>query len=924
MPDSTAGADALDLPETATVGDPSAGKPAAEPTAGAGGALTVGRRWRNFTVKAELPGPPSGCYHAVDVSVMQDVVVQARPVGPDTEARRNVWQMLQGLPGEIFAYASEAHEEGGYRYEVFPDPEGQSLREWLGAHRSNVAMVENVVQQLAHAIETLHQAGLAHLNLRPETVFIAEDDQKLKIMIGGLHRALLIEQEGLVTIEANPYYSPPETGGLFQHEAGDGLQAWDWWALGRIVQEMVLGRHVYSLIMERDVRDNPPELRPRAEALLLERDPTGVKPGAVELLPEDTSPRLRMILRGLLASVRDGRWRWAQVETWLRGDQPVDRYDLPRNTRLIRRGEHALTLVEIADLYAQPAHFAEGVGQLFPEEGAKESVWQILEDTPQFRTELDRVRPLREMMTMPPWQGQPDAMRQAAVAGLIWLTLAAPGQRRPLCFGAYVLTVAGLRRMFRERAELAEAALGVLTAEPYLQRVSPLDPVARKALDSLAKPGREAVAIAKNQGWTSLIQPTGQAKLLEWILASDAELQARCDGLRARYATSTDARLDAWLRASAPSRVEQALLAASGDSPEQHGYVTHEEWSRRRHAELIARATVLTRALHWRRLERLIVCTPALLGFWPVAAAIWLVPLVLMLMAHAWLLAALTILAAAVSRVAGTLATRGMIARHLPGCAPWRWTDDATRCRREAHALLPNEERAPIAKLEAEMGRIRHELSRLVLPSGLAQPPESPRLGVLWARAVVAMATPLVLLMSVVAPHHSILGKSASQAADATAKVQAPEQPTLVEEIGPDGKVVLFEIVQDGFGGRRRGPLKPWDIPKPAAAVPLQVMDRSAASGGQSAFAVVSAELLLAPYPRQGRNVLVAVAVPRPKGSRPAILLYDSATNRLADGWSYGVGSDLTPSTWYNLTGRDVVYLGLPSAMEGEDLIPLP
>jgi hypothetical protein len=142
--------------------------------------------------------------------------------------------------------------------------------------------------------------------------------------------------------------------------------------------------------------------------------------------------------------------------------------------------------------------------------------------------------------------------------------------------------------------------------------------------------------------------------------------------------------------------------------------------------------------------------------------------------------------------------------------------------------------------------------------------------------------------------------------------------------VGPDGKVQLYEIVNDGFGGRRRGPLKHWDVPKPAVPLVLNVAGQAPASGAQSAFAVVSAELLLAPYPRQGRKVLVAVAVPRPQGMRPAIVLYDSATGRLADGWSYRVGSELTPATWYTLTGREVVYLGLPGALQGDDLIPLP
>src|SRR6478736_1510642 len=645
MPDPIAGADAVDLSNHHPPGEPPAVKPAADPLAGMGGALVVGRRWHNYTIKAELPAPPAGCFLATDVSVMAEVVIQVRPVEAEGDARRGVWGVLQELPEENFARASEAHEEAGFRYEILPAPPGQSLREWLGAHRTHAAMIETVVQQLAQGIETFHQAGLVHLNLRPETVFIDEEDQHLKIMIGGLHKALSTDLSGLVAIEVNPYYAPPEAGGLFQHEAGAGLRAWDWWALGRIVQEMVLGRHVYSLVMERDVRANPPELRARAEALLLERDVTTLRAGAVELLPEETSPRLRLILRGLLASVRDGRWRWHQVEGWLRDEQPPDRYDLPRNARLILRGEQALTLTEIADLYSQPAHFAEGVGQLFPAEEEGESVWRILQETPQFRAELDRVRPLREMLDMPPWQGQPVALAQAAVAGLVWLTLAAPGQRKPLCFGEYVLNAVGLRRMFREGvAETAGAALAVLTAEPYLQRVSHLDPAARKTLDLLAKAGREAVELAKSRGWAFITRPEDLAKLLGWVLASDAELQASREGLRTRYAVCDDAQLDGWMRAPTPARVELALLAATGENPVEHGYIPHAEWNRRRHGELMARATQVSRALFWRRLERLIVFAPTLLGFWPLAVAIWLVPLALAMAAQAWLLAGVTAL----------------------------------------------------------------------------------------------------------------------------------------------------------------------------------------------------------------------------------------------------------------------------------------
>jgi len=208
----------------------------------------------------------------------------------------------------------------------------------------------------------------------------------------------------------------------------------------------------------------------------------------------------------------------------------------------------------------------------------------------------------------------------------------------------------------------------------------------------------------------------------------------------------------------------------------------------------------------------------------------------------------------------------------------------------------------------------------------MARPDNPPRLGILWIGVVFATVAPVMLLVVAMGPSPGAFGQPAQGSGIADSVVSKPlvEPKALIQEIGPNGEVGLFEIVDDGFGGHRRGPLKLWDIPKPAAPVPLRVLGQAVASGAQSAFAVVSAELLLTPYPQQGRNVLVAVAVPRPGDARPSIVLYDSATGRLADGWSYRVGSELTPATWYNLTGREVVYLGLPGAMQGDDLIPLP
>jgi hypothetical protein len=236
---------------------------------------------------------------------------------------------------------------------------------------------------------------------------------------------------------------------------------------------------------------------------------------------------------------------------------------------------------------------------------------------------------------------------------------------------------------------------------------------------------------------------------------------------------------------------------------------------------------------------------------------------------------------------------------------------------------LPLEAKRAAGELETELNGITEAFRQLTLRVGAAQPATPPQLRAMWFSSAVAMAAPLVLLAGVVVPRYSLLSSDPLSRTVSTAAPIAAKPPALLQETGPDGKVLLFEIVQDGFGGHRRGPLKPWDLPKPVAPSALQVIGEAPASGTQRAFAIVSAELLLTPYPRQERNELLAVAVFQPRESRPWIVLYDPATRQLADGRTYGIGSELVPSTWYSLTGRPVVYLGKATLKE-DDLIPLP
>lgn len=888
---------------------------AAESLAAGGGAgLSIGQRWRNYSITAVASGLRGAHFVACEVGTMEEVLIRVRPVAAVPAGRLQAWPVLAALPESGFLRSIEAVEENGLRYEVTARTSEPTLREWMACHQVGLPAFECIVTQLGKQIETLHEAGLVHLDLRPDTIFVSESENEFQVVVGGLGEAMVYEQAGLVPIEVDPYYAPPEAAGLFQHSAGAGLCAWDWWGLGRIAQELAHGRHAYSLLFEREVSTRPPELRARAEAALLDRDPSGVRAGAVELLGAGANGRVRTLLRGLLTSSRDGRWQGPQLAAWMRNEAAADRYDLPREARLFVWRRQAFTLPEAADLFAQPDYFAFGQAQLFPEPGERDTLIEFLAAVPSCRAEHERVRKLLDLVEAAAWQQAPLILRRAAVTGLVWLTLADKGRRRPLHLGPHRIDAAGLQEMLASAPPAeAVALIGVLTQPAYLGLVEPLDPAAGRALQLLAGLGAEALAFAQERAWLAPDDAAARTRLLRLVLAPERDLLARRERLRAAYATSTDGALATLLSQDKPLLLGLVLLAFAGEQPGAFGFVTHEDWNQQRHAKLRAEIEQVSLVLSWRRLERVMNLAPALLGYWSVGLPIWLIPIALALSARAWGWA----LGIAVFAVAGRWAARFAVRRHLsrlaPGAKPWTWRDHPERCRREAIAANGG---ADVPGL-LQLGRRRAELMAALAGIPMRQPGPAPaapsRLVGLWLGALGGAVVPLgfcALMLSGLLAREAELQPFAPSRRSLGLPAK-PAVPDLIEVAGADGKMELYEPAEDGFGNRRRGPLKRWDVPRPARPAPLAILRQQPVTTRQMAHAVVCAELLLSPYPRKGLEVVLAVSVPTAE-REPAVVLYDSVRGMLVERRAFILPAEPQKDTWYEVAGRAVVYLGRP------------
>jgi hypothetical protein len=890
--------------------------PAGTPLAAvSGGEFVAGQRWHGLVFISPATGGSGQGFLADNVSTMERVIVHARPLTDDLEWRRGAWERLVRLQDRAIVPSLDVYEEDGWRYEISAAPTGATLREWISCHKAGPRESEAIVRQLATVLHALHREGVVHLNLRPETIFVEETQAGLTFTLGGLHSATLYTQPRLTPAEVDPFYAPPEAAGLTVHQPGTRLCAWDWWSLGRVVQECILGGHILGLVLHRDVSARTPELRQRAEQLLLERAPPGIRAGAVEEMP-DLDGTTQTLLRGLLSSSCEARWGSEAVQRWLRREPVKDYYELPRAARLWSWRGRPFTVPEAAAHFTQDAAWEEGEANLFNADDP-ESLAYFLQDDRSHRPEWQRLQSVLEMAELPAWAHVPAAARRPAIAAAAWLTLAATGGPAQLCVRGRTIDVTGLCQLLTAPGVMEAAAMvDALLAPPFVHFIETFDPTAARVLTTLAAVGGAAARMARENGWLDPQEGGEHTRLLLLALQPVAALRKRAEQVRSRYAVNRHPLLARLLAQPTHASSELVVLVFTGEAAGGCGYITHEEWTRERLEELRGRAGQAVRALFWLRLKQSLQLGRPIGEAWPVFAGVALgVAAVAGGALRSFSAAAGVLVAMLAARVWLTWWVRQMLRTCEPAVAPWTWRDDRRRCDAEL-VRFPEERTQSAAAIELRLHGLKVEMARLAGGAHAAPRVAEPLWWELWAGLGVTIIFALFsLLPALIAPEDpepALMRLPAPAAGTPAAKaaVEPRFDPALLLASGD------YEIVDDGFGRGLRGPLKRWDFRPPAEPPPLDVLQRAPASPEQAAFALVAGSLLLRPYPRRAVNVLLAVSVPTTRGC--GVMIFNTQDRRLVSREVLLLRQPPAEREWRLFEGKRILHLGVPPALRPE------
>ena len=865
--------------------------------------LESGQRWREYELGELIPGGPGRCFKAINARELEDVILRVVPIGDGTEGRRGAWALLEDLHQPCLVGLVEAHEEGAWRYEVSRVPPVMTLREWVACRQAASSDVETLVRQLSEALGALHGCGVVHLNLRPDTIHVVSAEGDLAIQLGGLELATLHDQPHPIPVPVDPYYAPPEAAGLISHPPGISLCSWDWWSLGRVVQEMVLGRHVLGHLLQRDVSKALVELRPQAEALLLEQGAFPHRAGAVEAMPAMNST-LESLLRGLLASARDGRWGLKEVQRWLGRQSVKDHYLHPRNERFFVWEGCAYAVPEAAEFFTRNPNWADGETNLFSADDPA-SLAHFIANEPAHRPLYERLTTLFDLSGMPEWRGFASTATRTALAAMAWTLLA--NRETALLIRGRRVNRENLLTLLRAEKD-GPALIEALVARPYVEMVEKADPGAAKLFAEIAAVSTQAAKQAVENGW----MPTdreARAQLLALALESPETLTKAHARLRDHFACTRDPKVETLFSAGTLERSAQVLLAYAERHPDRFGFVTHEEWNRERCLELRKRGEQIATALFWLRLRQALAANPTVFGSWRlfVAASAGAVAAAAFARqgAHGpgwvlWLL--VTLLPALRLVVFGSL--RRLVRRQVTGAKAWTLRDGEKRCRAELSATWREAVTPEPAEIGNQLAKLNSEIAALALKPAPDVVRAPGRFAGIWAGSIAGW---LVLAMALgAAAHTGIQRLSAGRLAPTDAVVRDGIAAIPTDEVDADSAGPKA----DWSFGDPRSPRIAWDIPRPAS-MPAFPMDESApATPDQVAFALVEGERQLQPYRRHTVKSLIAIRVPAATGV--GLMLFDGRDGTVAERRVHLVKEPPRSRTWLEIAGHQVVFLDEP------------
>ena len=218
------------------------------------------------------------------------MILAGAHAGRDEVARfRTEAEAVARLQHPNIVQIHEIGEQDGLPFLALEYVDGGSLEGKLAGNPQNPGAAADLVQKLAQAMHTAHQAGVIHRDLKPANVLLTPDDTP-KITDFGLAKQLdgSAAQTQSGAIMGTPSYMAPEQAAGRTREVGP---ATDVYALGAILYEMLTGRPPFKAETPTDTILQVIEEEPVSVVRLRARVPRDLETICLKCLQKDPKKR---------------------------------------------------------------------------------------------------------------------------------------------------------------------------------------------------------------------------------------------------------------------------------------------------------------------------------------------------------------------------------------------------------------------------------------------------------------------------------------------------------------------------------------------------------------------------------------------------------------------------------------------------------
>ena len=865
--------------------------------------------------------------------------------------RSAIWKQLQNIDLSHLQRAKEAFVVGAYRVEVCGETAGVSLDVWRREHPTlEDTVVETIVRQLTEAIGVLQASGLVHLGICPGAIFISEPQGKVHCTLGGMEGVTAFEKTLPIEVISDPFYAPPEAVLLEAHDPGPSLCAWDWWSLGRVVQELILGHPVIDDLPGASATETPAERIARAEALLLEQADGGMRAGAVEAMPP-AEARMNQLLRGLLASASEVRWGMEAMDSWSRQLPVKENYATKRTeTKFLWRGRR-YSVPDAAKNFQAEANWTEAVTNIFDID-TPGSLGHFIRNSPDKNGYSAQLRELRQLAEVAPLSALPKALQREVVTSIALLALGA----KNLVWRGKRLDGESLPSLLEEPNDNPDsfALVRAFTQRTLTTKIDRHDHAAGKSLTQAGRYAEDAEAIIRRNGWLNDAEEGASERIFRLSISAESALLAIREGLQKTYACCTHYSLERSFRSVKPTRVDLVLIAWIEPRAAEQGFVTHEDWQAQQLVLLRERSVPLVAKLFWANLDRALEAGPVVFGALPTVLGIWGVASAVMAVLFPgpqWLAAALA--PAAIALGGRAILARGTAAelrRFIPDAKPWTWAHSDARCKSAMVTLTKGGDRAG---LERALDELDAEIAKLKLlvpqPQPISRPPRftgtllAARATWAWLAVVVLCAGWRGIVAPPSLPNLEIswqsddgvqpvdAGRNTAETARSTVAVNAAQasmpqpqagkaaaaKPGTGDKVAPTQAGVKSAEANNpaatglaakgagatGVAGEKpvaiKRPKPEWPFPVTTTVKRLAIQQVVVATAAQSEYALRRGRGILAPYRAETTKLRVVFEVPM--GERIGVMIFDGEQDDLAATTVFILDKKPPQQTWIEI-----------------------